>query len=126
MNLEVRAQRLGLEEELKVLDGYDMRNFAVHTGLTGVMGFSQTMFEALSAKALRNIADCMISALRIVGRELNIHATVDVYDRIIEDLEKAKRFTVADQALRARGEPQRYFWHKGPWPGDPSTTATDT
>jgi len=37
MNLEGRAQRLGLDEEFKVLDGYDMRNFAVHTGLTGVI-----------------------------------------------------------------------------------------
>jgi hypothetical protein len=117
MNVEARAERLGLDEKYTVIDGYDIRNFAVHTGLTGVMGFDVPMFEALCSKALRNIADCMISALKIIGRELDIHPTVDVYDSIIADLEKAKLFAVADHALRARGEPQRYFWHKGPWPG---------
>ena len=37
---------------------------------------------------------------------------------ILADLEHVAGFTIIDNALRSQGEPQRYWWHKGPWPGD--------
>lgn len=63
-----------------MVDGYDVRNFNVHTGLAGVMGFNREMFELVSSKALRNIADCMVSAITIVGAELRTASHVEGYD----------------------------------------------
>jgi hypothetical protein len=74
ISLPERAEKLGLEEELRVLEGYDMRNFAVHTGLTGIMGFDANAFEIMCSQAVHGIAECMMSALKIMGRELNIRA----------------------------------------------------
>jgi hypothetical protein len=97
---------------------YDMRNFAVHTALAGVMGFDATSFEIMCSQAVQGISACMMSALKIMGRELNVYAQVDVYDRILGHLEHVAGFTVIDNVLRSQGEPQRYRWHKGPWPED--------
>ena len=93
-----------------------MRNFAVHTGLAGVMGFDANAFEIMCSQAVQGISACMLSALKIMGKELGVHAHVDVYDKIIADLENVAGFVIVDNALRAQGEPQRYWWHKGPWP----------
>jgi hypothetical protein len=116
VNLEVRAKILGVSEELQVLEGYDMRNFAVHTGLAGVMGFDATAFEIMCSQAVQGISACMLSALKIMGEELDVHAHVDVYDKIIAALENVAGFVIVDNALRALGESQRYWWHKGPRP----------
>ena len=118
ISLPERAEKLGVQEELRVLEGYDMRNFAVHTGLAGVVGFDADAFEIMCSQAVQGISACMISALKIMGRELNVYAQVDVYDRILADLEHVAGFTIIDNALRSQGEPQRYWWHKGPWPKD--------
>lgn len=120
-NLEIRAKMLGVPEELQVLEGYDMRNFAVHTGLAGVMGFDAKAFEIMCSQAVQGISACMLSALKIMGKELDVHSHVAVYDQIIADLENVAGFVTIDNALRAQGEPQRYWWHKGP---DPSPTPT--
>jgi hypothetical protein len=113
-SLEARAKMLGIPEELLVLEGYDMRNFAVHTGLVGFLGLDVNAFEIMCAQAVRGISVCMVSALKILGKELNVRAHVDAYDKIIADLEDVPAFVTIDNALRAQGEPQRYWWHGGP------------
>lgn len=118
ISLPERAEKLGVQEELQVLEGYDMRNFAVHTGLAGIMGFDATAFEIMCSQAVQGISACMLSALRILGKELKVCAQVDVYDRILADLEHVAGCTIIDNALCSQGEPQRYWWHKGPWRGD--------
>jgi hypothetical protein len=116
ISLPERAEKLGLEEELRVLEGYDIRNFAVHTGLTGIMGLDANAFEIMCSQAAHGIAECMMSALRIMGRELNIHAQFEWYELVLEKLSHVALFTVADNALIAKGESRRYQWHKGPPP----------
>ena len=116
MSVEARAGVLGIEEEQRVIEGYDLRNFSVHTGLASVIGLPERAFEIMCSRAAQNISACMRSTFRIIGRELSVYATVDVYDRILSDLDRAASYAIVDHVLRARGEPQRYRWQSGPPP----------
>ena len=78
MNLPDRAARLGKDVELKVVRGYDMRNFAVHTGLAGVANLEKTHFEMLCALALQTIGECALGGQKIIGREFELYkASID-------------------------------------------------
>jgi hypothetical protein len=120
MDMPQRAKKLDSQAELAVLEGYDMRNFAVHTGIAGIMNLERSAFEAMCAQALTNTGRGALEALRIIGAELSVHETVDVYDRILADLDALPVYAMADQILRTAGEAQRYFLHPGHWPGDRS------
>lgn len=113
MNVMDRAKRLGRAVELRVIHGYDMRNFHVHTGVAGIIGMPPLAFETMSAQAINNVADCTMSTLRILGKELDLHKSVDVYDKILDDLDDIPMYSVADKILQNAGEPQRFWLHGG-------------
>ena len=73
---------LGKDFEQLVTHGYDMRNFAVHTGLTGVMGLESKIFEMIAARSLHGIVECMRGELRIIGHEFGMATDVPRYVRL--------------------------------------------
>ena len=111
MNLPDRAEKLGKDVELRVVRGYDVRNFAVHTGLAGVVNLEKRHFEMLCALGLQTIGECALEAHKIIGKEFELYkASPDFWDQIhlIDDI---STHAVADKKLQSIGEPPRFFVH---------------
>jgi hypothetical protein len=102
-----------------VIKDYDRRNFAVHTGLAGILNLSPANFEAMCAFALNVIGDCILAELHILGRELKLENAIANYATILEELDRVQVYAFADKTLQALGEPTRYCVH----PGNPSDAA---
>ena len=112
-NLPDRAKLLDKKFEALVLHRYDMRNFAVHTGLAGVMNLDKKTFEAMAAMSLNGIADCMLGELRIIGHELEMPQDVPHYFRLVKMLEEVRPHALANALLRKRDGVERFVIHRG-------------
>lgn len=115
MKLKERAKAVGPEAQLKVAHGYDMRNFASHTGVAGVLNVPSSTFELIYNQSVANIADCTMDILKVLGVELDVSKTVAEYDYIVEYFSDLHSFCLCDALLRGAGEPQRLFFRSGPW-----------
>lgn len=115
MNVPDRAKAVTPEAQLLVLHGYDMRNFAVHAGVAGIMNVPATAQELVFVQSVANVAKCLLEALRIMGTELEIPHGVEAYNGIVDYLDDLMAYAVSDAVLRLQGEPQRLFFRTGPW-----------
>lgn len=109
MNLPDRAARLGKDVELTVIRGYDSRNFAIHTGLAGVMYLEKTHFEMLCALGLQTIGECALEAQKIVGKEFELSKAVANFWDQIGLIGDVAPHALADKKLQSIGEPARFF-----------------
>jgi hypothetical protein len=116
LNLVERAAKLDKDVEYLVMKDYDRRNFYVHTGVTGIVNLSKENFEQLCMFALTIIGDCMLKELVIVGEELKLSQAIAGYDDALAGIKRVQTYTFADLLLQSKGEPRRYFIHKGPKP----------
>ena len=71
-NLIDRSKPLGKDVAYLVVKDYDRRNFAIHTGVAGILNIGKENFEALCAFALNVIGDCMLAELHVLGKELKL------------------------------------------------------
>lgn len=116
MNLMDRAKAVGSAAQLLIIRGYDMRNFAVHSGVAAVTNVPSTAIEFVHVQSVTNVANCMVDALRILGNELKIGESIEPYDLMVEYIaEQLPSYSIADAVLRDKGEPQRYFFKEGHW-----------
>jgi len=115
MNVPDRPKAVSPEAQLLVLHGYDMRNFAVHSGVAGIMNVPATPQELIFVQSVANVAKCILEALRILGTELEIPQSVEAYHGIVDYLDDLMAYSVSDAVLRLQGEPQRLFFRTGPW-----------
>ena len=114
-NLIDRSKPLGKDVAYLVVKDYDRRNFAIHTGVAGILNISKENFEALCAFALNVIGDCMLAELHVLGKELKLVGAIGNYTEILDELDRVQVFALADKTLQLAGEPSRYCVH----PGDP-------
>lgn len=112
-SLRDRAKTLDKNMELLVLERYDMRNFAVHSGLAGIMNFSKERFGMMCAQALERIGTCMLVELHILGWELKLAVAIPNYAEILAELDRVQVYAFADKTLQALGEPVRHCVHPG-------------
>jgi hypothetical protein len=122
-NLPDRAALLDKDVELLVVEFYDMRNFSIHSGLAGIANLDKVAFEYLCMQSLNIIGTCVLGALRILGKEIDIYKQISEFDEILNTLSTVQVYAFADKLLQSLGEPQRYFLHPGE-PG-PDLVATD-
>jgi hypothetical protein len=107
-DVKSRATKLGKEFELLVNDGYDHRNFLVHTGITGVSGLNQTDFTILCALSYKTIHACILGAFTILVKEVKLEAALEPFDEQREQLRRIPLWVLADEVLKSRGEPGRF------------------
>ena len=112
MNLLDRVARLDAEIQFRVVRGYDMRNFAVHTGLAGVVNLEKAHFEMLCALSLQGIGECTLAALKIMGREFSLYKALPSFWDDIHLIDEIPAHSVADKKLQSIGEPPRFFLHR--------------
>jgi hypothetical protein len=112
-NLIDRAKPLGKEISYLVIKDYDRRNFAIHTGLVGILNLTPQNFEALCAFALNAIGDCILAELHIVGKELKLADAIPNYQATLDELDKVQVYAFADKTLQDLAEPSRYCVHPG-------------
>jgi hypothetical protein len=118
-NLVERAEKIDQATELLVLEGYDMRNFSVHTGLAGIADMPLAAFEIMCAQSLNTLGECMLGELSILGREIPLPSGVPDYWAKLDALKEIQTYAFADKLLQLVGEPPRYFIHPGmPTPQD--------
>ncbi len=108
-NLYKRPKPLGPEFERLVNDGYDYRNWLVHSGAAGVNGLGDEVLKALAANALHVVHTVAIGALDLVAGAFHIRGTIDDFAARIEELKLIPGFVMTDIRLRSLGEPQRVF-----------------
>ena len=121
LNLLDRAKKLDKTIELLVVEGYDMRNYAVHTGLAGVANLDKSAFEIMCAQSLEAIGHCMLGELHILGKEFELYKVIPNYWTLVDELDRVQIYAFADKALQSLGEPSRFFLHKGE-PGEAEKT----
>jgi hypothetical protein len=115
LKLKDRAKAVGSEAQLLVIYGYDMRNFSVHSGISALVNVPPGALELIHVQSVGNVAQCMMDALRVLGKELAISKTIEPYDAILDYLDDVPSYSATDAILRSKGEPQRYFFKPGPW-----------
>ncbi len=106
-----RADRLGADVQALVRIGYDMRNFAAHTGLAGHARLDKESFTTLCFFSLKNIGDSVLETLKVLGKEFRLYAAIGNYAEAMEHLSEVPAFALVDKRLQQLGEPQRYFIH---------------
>jgi hypothetical protein len=109
INLYERPKPLGPEFERLVNDGYDYRNWLLHSGAAGVNGLSDEVLKALSANALHVVHTVAIGVVDLVAAEFHIRGTIDDFAARLEELRLIPGFVMIDIRLRSLGEPQRVF-----------------
>lgn len=109
INLHDRPNALGPEFQRLVNDGYDYRNWLLHSGAAGVNGLGDEVLKALSANALHVVHTIAIGALELVATEFRIRGTIEQFAARIEELRLIPGFVMTDIRLRSLGEPQRVF-----------------
>jgi hypothetical protein len=72
LNLPERAERIDKAIQDRVAQGNDMRNFAVHTGLSGVVNFEKAHLEMQCALSLKDIGECAAGGIKIIGRGISL------------------------------------------------------
>ncbi len=90
-------------------DGYDYRNWQLHSGAAGVNGLSDEVLKALSSNALHVVHTIAIGAVDLVATEFHIRGTIDDFTSRLQELRLIPGFVMTDIRLRSLGEPQRMF-----------------
>jgi len=103
LDLVNRSKKLDKDIEYLVIKDYDRSNFAVHTGVAGILNLSPLNFEAMCAFALNIIGDCLLAELHILGKELKLADAIPNYTTILEELDKVQVYAFADKTLQALG-----------------------
>ena len=125
INLYDRPNDLGPDFQRLVNDGYDYRNWQLHSEAAGVNGLSDEALKALSANALHVVHTVAIGALDLVATELRIRDTIEDFAIRLEDLRLIPGFVLADVSVRSVGEPQRVFInHPAPTDAAPAPAST--
>ncbi|MBY0495868.1 MAG: hypothetical protein K2Y23_16785 [Cyanobacteria bacterium] len=109
LNLPERAEKIDKAMQDRVAQGYDMRNFAVHTGLAGVVNFEKAHLEMQCALSLKDVGECAAGAIKIVGQEFHLYKAMPDFFERLEELENIPVFAIADKKLQSAGEPPRFM-----------------
>jgi len=109
INFYERPKHLGPEFQRLVNDGYDYRNWQLHSGAAGVKGLNDEALKALCANALHVVHTVAVGALDLVATEFRIRGTIDDFAARLEELRLIPGFVMTDIRLRSLGEPQRVF-----------------
>jgi hypothetical protein len=72
INFYQRPSDLGPEFQRLVNDGYDYRNWQLHSGAAGVNGLTDETLAALSANALNVMHTVAIGSLELIAMELRV------------------------------------------------------
>jgi hypothetical protein len=106
-SLTKRAELVGRECEELVFDGYDYRNWLIHSGASGVAGMPVGTFEALSATSLGVVQRTLLKEIHLVATRFKLDETIPGFAERLKDLEKIPGLVDADLRLQTLGEPQR-------------------
>ncbi len=109
INFYDRPNDLGPDFQRLVNDGYDYRNWQLHSGAAGVNGLSDEVLKALSSNALHVVHTIAIGAVDLVATEFHIRGTIDDFTSRLQELRLIPGFVMTDIRLRSLGEPQRVF-----------------
>jgi hypothetical protein len=112
LNLPARAEKIDKAMQDRVAQGYDMRNFAVHTGLSGVVNLEKAHLEMQCALSLKDIGECAAGAIKITGQEFQLYKGMPDFFERLEEVAQIPTFAIADKLLQSVGEPPRFLLQK--------------
>jgi hypothetical protein len=109
VNFEKRPEVLGVDIQELVHEGYDYRNWLLHSGAAGVYEMSNEALTALAATGVRTVHDVFLGAIELLTTELRICEDIEKFEDRLAELRLLPGFVMADIRLRQQGEPQRVF-----------------
>jgi len=109
INLLERAELLGPEMVHRVTDNYDVRNYAVHSGLAGISQLDSQAFAALCQMALKSIGDSVLAVLYLMGHRFELNKAISGYFETLKDIEESQYFVLTDLRLRVLGDTEQRF-----------------
>jgi hypothetical protein len=109
INLDQRPRSLGPEFERLVNDGYDYRNWLLHSGAAGVDGLSDEVLKALSANSLNVVHSVAIGMVNLIADQFHLRPTIDDFAVRLEELDVIPGLVMTDIRLQSLGEAQRVF-----------------
>lgn len=108
-NFYDRPKDLGPDVQQFVNDGYDYRNWLLHSGAAGVNWQTDEALKALCANALSVVHAVAVGAVELIATELRIRETIENFTDRLSELLLIPGFVMTDARLRSVGEPQRVF-----------------
>jgi hypothetical protein len=109
INFYERPEGLAVEIKQLVSDGYDYRNWLLHSGAAGVHEFSDESLTALAATGVRVVHDVFIGAIDLMATQLGIRDSINDFPGRLNELRTVPGFVMVDLRLRAQGEPAAGF-----------------
>lgn len=107
INFYERPKPLGPEFERLVNDGYDYRNWLLHSGAAGVNGLSDEVLAALSSNSLNVVHSVATGMVDLIATQFHLQATIEDFGIRLEELKLIPGLVMTDIRLRSIGEPQR-------------------
>ena len=107
LTLPNRAKLIGPECEKLVIDGYDYRNWMIHSGSSGVDGMEFPTFIAMSALSLIAVHQVMLANVKLLADRLKLAWVIEDLAGRLTVLEVLPGFVLTDVRLQSIGEPQR-------------------
>jgi len=111
LNLLDRADRVDDDTSMLARRYYDLRNFAVHTGVAGVQGIERSGFTIMCLLSFEAIGTCFISVMQILMRELQLHRAITDFAIRLSELEQVAVLALTDLRLRHLGDEPKYILH---------------
>jgi len=103
-----RARQVGQAWEERYVRHYNLLSWHVHSGLVGVTGLTQDLFDVFVADAHRLARDSALDAYSIVGNELHLAQAIEQWHEKFEFLRNVSGFTLVDFRLHALGQSLRF------------------
>ena len=103
-----RACHVGADWEERYVCYYSILSWHIHSGVVGVAGLAQELFDVFVADAHRLARDSAIGAYDIVGRELHLARAMDRWSESLEFLRNVSGMALVELRLQALGEPPRF------------------
>jgi len=103
-----RAKQVGGNWEERYVRDYYMLSWHIHSGLVGITGLAQDMFDIFVAVAHRLVRDSVIDAYGIVGNELHLVQAMEQWPEKLQFLRNVSGLALVDLRLQGLGEPSRF------------------
>jgi len=103
-----RARHVAESWEERYVRYYSILSWHIHSGVVGVAGLAQELFDVFVADAHRLVRDSVIDAYGILGDELHLAQAMDRWGEALQFLSNVSGVTLVDLRLQTLGEPSRF------------------
>ena len=111
LGLPQRSELCGDDTKVLLSNVYDMQNFAVHSSVTGVLGFKPEHHTGMAALGIEVIGKCLVAGTKIISPEMKIDCVLVDFEQDMKLLDDVIALTFIDAKLRTLGDAPHVVVH---------------